>query len=147
MTEHRLEAHFDELPWIPMRDLPGFDGNDHPGMEGKFFGDIDNGPWFYIVRHTPWTRIPRHTHGGSVTHYLLQGEWEIDGELVTAGHWHYEEPGVHWGPVESQENGSTTIAVYDRYPSFIPWKPGDDDWEAPGDYWEWAHGDKAPESA
>jgi hypothetical protein len=135
---HQLKAHFDDLPWIPMRELPGFDGADYPGMEGKFFGDIDKGPWFYIVRHQPWTRIPRHSHAGSVTHYLLQGEWIVDGEFVTAGHWHHEEPGTFWGPIQSQENGSTTIAIYDRYPTFVPWTPGVDNWDPPEDYSEWA---------
>jgi len=57
---------------------------------------------------------------------------------VTAGHWHHEEPGTFWGPIQSQENGSTTIAIYDRYPTFVPWTLGVDNWDAPEDYSEWA---------
>ena len=138
MAERNMQTHFDKVPWLPMRDLPGFDGADHPGMSGKFFGDIDEGPWFYLIRHEPGTRIPRHTHSGSVTHYMLEGEWNIDGDIVTPGHWHYELPGTYWGPVQSGSNGSLIIAVYDRYPTFQAWRPGVDDWNPPDGYGDWA---------
>ena len=66
-----------DLPWLLLKDTPGFDGTDIPGIYCKFFGKEDVGPWFYLVKHDPGVVVPRHSHDGDVFHYILEGEWQI----------------------------------------------------------------------
>jgi ChrR Cupin-like domain len=142
--EHRkriVTNHFDELEFRPQAELSGFEGAPlAPGVQAKYFGEGGDGPWFYIVRHAPGVRVPRHAHKGDVTHYMLEGEWLVEGERLTAGHYQFEEAGTWFGPVEAGPAGAMLIAFWDQYPSFIPWSPGVDDWVPPADYWEWAPG-------
>ena len=136
-----VAAHFDELQFRPQAQLPGFKGAPlDAGVQAKYFGEGDRGPWFYIVKHAPGTRVPRHSHHGDVTHYMLEGEWIVDGQRLTAGQYQFEEAGTWFGPIEAGPSGAMLIAFWDRYPSFIPWTPGTDDWVPPEGYWDWAPG-------
>ena len=113
--EHKLE-------WLALKDTPGFGGADIPGVECKFFGKPDVGPWFYVVKHEAGTLIPRHKHTGDVFHYILEGEWlwGPDGaRSFGPGFMQFEQEGLFYGPFHSGEEGSLFLAVYNAEPSFI----------------------------
>lgn len=108
-----------ELDWLPLKDTPGFDGVDIPGVECKYFGKGDDGPWFYVVRHEPGVVVQRHTHNGDVFHYILEGEWAIGNRTWGPGFMQYEQKGLFYGPITSGSEGSLFLAIYDHRPSFI----------------------------
>jgi hypothetical protein len=112
-------AEEDKLPWLALKDIPGFGGVDIPGVYGKFFGKEGRGPWFYLARHDPGTVVNRHTHRGDVFHYILEGEWEMGGRTMGPGTMHFEQKGLYYGPIVSGPKGSTFLAVYDHEPMFI----------------------------
>jgi hypothetical protein len=114
-----LFAREPELPWLPIREVPGFDDADIPGVHGKFFGDPDSGPWFYLIRHDPGAVVERHTHEGNVIHYLLEGEWKLGNQKAGPGWFHYEKKGLRYGPIVSGPEGSLFLTVYDHRPGFI----------------------------
>ena len=111
----------DNLEWLLLRDTPGFDGVDIPGVECKFFGKEEVGPWFYLVRHEPGVVVPRHSHDGDVFHYILEGEWQIgkSTKRFGPGFMQYEQKGLFYGPLISGPEGSLFLAVYDNKPLFI----------------------------
>jgi len=113
-----LFAQEQDLPWLPLRELPGFDGTDIEGVFGKLFGDPESGPWFYLIRHDPGTVVESHTHDGNVIHYLLQGEWRMGSRHAGPGWFHYEKKGIHYGPIISGDQGSLFFAIYDHAPRF-----------------------------
>lgn len=115
-----LFAREQELEWTPLKDVPGFEGTDIPGVYGKFFGDPESGPWFYLIRHDPGTVVGRHTHHGNVIHYLLEGEWAFGSQKVGPGWFHYEQKGISYGPITSGDEGSLFLAIYDHRPGFVP---------------------------
>lgn len=108
-----------DLDWLPLKETPGFGGVDIPGVECKFFGKEDQGPWFYLVRHEPNTVVQRHTHEGDVFHYVLEGEWQIGNRKFGPGFMQYEQKGLFYGPITSGPEGSLFLAIYDHWPSFI----------------------------
>jgi len=116
-------AQEQDLDWLALKDTPGFGGADLPGVECKFFGKPDRGPWFYIVRHEPGTHIPRHKHAGDVFHYIMDGEWRWgsrdSSRVFATGFMQFEQEGLYYGPFWSGDQGSTFLAVYDAEPLFI----------------------------
>jgi hypothetical protein len=122
MASHLRVAFAEEhkLQWQPLKDTPGFGGVDIPGIECKFFGKEDVGPWFYLVRHEPGVRVVRHSHEGDVFHYILEGEWQIGQRKFGPGFMQYEQVGLKYGPIVSGSQGSLFLAIYDRAPNFLP---------------------------
>lgn len=115
-------AQEQKLPWLALKDTPGFGGTDIPGVDCKFFGKPDKGPWFYLIRHAADTFIPRHKHTGDVFHYILEGSWiwgRQDGRVFGQGFMQFEESGFYYGPFWSGAEGSLFLAIYDASPSFI----------------------------
>ncbi len=112
-------AQEQDLPWLPIKDTPGFGGVDIPGVECKFFGKDGRGPWFYLVRHEPGVVVGRHSHKGDVFHYLLAGEWRMGNRPFGPGEMQFEQKGLFYGPIESGSEGSLFLAVYDHEPAFI----------------------------
>jgi hypothetical protein len=112
-------AQEQDLPWIDLKDTPGFGGLDIPGITCKFFGKPDEGPWFYLVRHEPGVVVQRHTHNGDVFHYILEGEWQLGNRKVGSGFMQFEQKGLFYGPITSGPEGSLFLAVYDHEPLFI----------------------------
>lgn len=112
-------AKEEQLPWLLLKDTPGFDATDIPGIECKFFGKPDEGPWFYLVKHAPGVVVPRHSHTGDVFHYLLEGDWRIGNHRFGPGFMQYEQQGLFYGPIISGDEGSLFLAIYDNKPSFI----------------------------
>lgn len=114
-------AEADKLPWLLLKDTPGFSGVDIPGITCKFFGREGIGPWFYLVRHEPGVRVERHSHEGDVFHYILEGEWTIGKrKKFGPGFMQFEQKGLSYGPLVSGHQGSLFLAIYDRAPNFIP---------------------------
>jgi hypothetical protein len=114
-------ANESELEWLPLKDTPGFGGIDIPGVDVKFFGKENVGPWFYLVRHQPGVVVPRHTHDGDVFHYILEGEWRIgkSSKVFGPGFMQFEQKGLFYGPLISGDEGSLFLAIYDTAPLFI----------------------------
>ena len=114
-----------ELPWLALKDTPGFGGVDIPGVYCKYFGHGNEGPWFYLVRHEPGVVVERHGHDGDVFHYILEGEWRIgkSTKRFGPGFMQFEQKGLFYGPLIS-ENGSLFLAIYDHAPNFIPARGG-----------------------
>lgn len=112
-------AQEQDLPWLPLRETPGFDGMDIPGVECKFFGKPDVGPWFYLVKHEPDVEIARHTHKGDVFHYILEGEWKMGSRVLPPGFMQFEQRGLYYGPFTSGPEGSLFLAIYDHEPAFV----------------------------
>lgn len=112
-------AEEEHLSWLALKDTPGFGGVDIPGVECKFFGHEEHGPWFYLVRHEPGTVVQRHTHEGDVFHFILEGAWTIGSRTFGPGFMQFEERGLFYGPIISGDEGSVFLAIYDHAPSFI----------------------------
>ncbi len=112
-----------ELPWLALKDTPGFGGADIPGVYCKYFGRGDQGPWFYLVKHDAGVVVERHSHDGDVFHYILEGEWRIgtSSKRFGPGFMQFEQKGLNYGPLLS-ERGSLFLAIYDHAPNFIPAK-------------------------
>lgn len=108
-----------DLPWLAIKDTPGFNGLDIPGVHAKFFGKEGRGPWFYLVRHEPGVVIPKHTHQGDVFHYILEGEWTMGNRILEPGFMQFETKGLFYGPFTSGPQGSLFLAIYDHEPAFI----------------------------
>lgn len=118
-------AQESDLPWLPLKETPGFDGMDIPGVECKFFGKPGRGPWFYLVKHEPGTVIAKHTHKGDVFHYILEGEWHMGSRVLPPGFMQFEQKGLYYGPFTSGPEGSLFLAIYDHEPAFV--EPGDEE--------------------
>jgi ChrR-like protein with cupin domain len=128
-------AEADKLPWLLLKDTPGFGGVDIPGITCKFFGREGVGPWFYLVKHEPGVRVERHSHEGDVFHYILEGEWLIGKtRKFGPGFMQYEHKGLNYGPITSGPQGSLFLAIYDRAPNFIPAPRGEKDAVPDSDY-------------
>jgi hypothetical protein len=128
-------AEADKLPWLLLKDTPGFGGVDIPGITCKFFGREGVGPWFYLVKHQPGVRVERHSHEGDVFHYILEGEWLIGKtRKFGPGFMQYEHKGLNYGPITSGPQGSLFLAIYDRAPNFIPAPRGEKDVVPDSDY-------------
>lgn len=112
-------AEESKLPWLPIKDTPGFWGLDIDGIECKFFGKEGRGPWFYLVKHEPGVVVPRHTHRGDVFHYILEGEWQMSNRRLGPGYMQFEQKGLYYGPITSGEEGSLFLAIYDHEPGFV----------------------------
>jgi hypothetical protein len=129
-------AEAEKLPWLLLKDTPGFGGVDIPGITCKFFGREGVGPWFYLVKHEPGTRVERHTHEGDVFHYILEGEWLIGKtRKFGRGFMQFEQKGLNYGPITSGPEGSLFLAIYDRAPNFIE-APRDEKGVAPDSDYE-----------
>ena len=127
-------AEADALPWLPLKDTPGFGGVDIPGIMCKFFGRENVGPWFYLVKHEPGVVVERHRHEGDVFHYILEGEWSIGTRKFGPGFMQYEQVGLSYGPLISGPDGSLFLAIYDRAPNFIPAPLADRNTKPDSDY-------------
>jgi hypothetical protein len=115
-------AEEQKLDWLALKDTPGFGGIDIPGVQCKFFGKPERGPWFYMVKHEPGTEIPRHKHRGDTFHFIVEGEWRWgrpDGRKFEAGFMQFEQEGLYYGPFWSGAEGSVFLAIYDAEPLFI----------------------------
>ena len=110
----------EDVPWLKLKDTPGFGGADIAGVYSKFFGDPERGPWFYLVKHDPGAVVGKHSHDGDVIHYLLEGSWKLGGQTFGPGFFQYEQVGLEYGPIISGPEGSVFLAIYDRSPSFHP---------------------------
>ncbi len=115
-----LAKRDEDVPWLQLKDTPGFGGADIPGVYCKFYGDPEHGPWFYLVKHDPGTLVGKHSHDGDVIHYLLEGSWKLGGQTFAPGFFQYEQVGLEYGPIISGPEGSVFLAIYDRPPSFHP---------------------------
>lgn len=52
----------------------------------KFFGrDQKTGPWVFMVKFPAGHHIQKHSHASDRLEYLLEGEIEFDGEVLSAG--------------------------------------------------------------
>lgn len=129
-------AEADKLPWLALKDTPGFGGVDIPGVFCKFFGREGVGPWFYLVKHDPGTVVERHSHEGDVFHYILEGEWRIGNSTKKfgPGFMQFEQVGLNYGPLISGPQGSLFLAIYDRAPNFIPAPVADKNEDPAKDY-------------
>ena len=114
-----LAREANQMPWTALKDTPGFGGVDIAGVSCKYFGEGDQGPWAYLVKHAPGTRVERHTHHGNVIHYLIEGDWLIGGQRKGPGWFHYEQKGLRYGPIVSGDAGSVFLAIYDNAPDFV----------------------------
>lgn len=130
-------AEAEKLPWLLLKDTPGFGGTDIPGITCKFFGRDSVGPWFYLVKHEPGVIVERHSHEGDVIHYILEGEWTIGkSKKVGPGFMQFEQVGLNYGPLTSGSEGSLFLAIYDRAPNFIPAPRSEKDEAPEADYEE-----------
>jgi hypothetical protein len=108
-----------DLPWLELKDTPGFNGQDIPGVTCKFFGQEGVGPWFYLVHNEPHTHNPKHKPRGDFFHYILEGTWEMGGRTLDTGSMHFEQKGLYYGPFSSGPDGSLFLAIYDHEPAFV----------------------------
>jgi hypothetical protein len=117
-----LAKHEHKMDWQKLKDLTGFGGADIAGVYGKYFGDKEEGPWFYIIKHDPGALVEKHTHNGNVIHYILEGNWYMGKNRIECipGWFHYEKKGLSYGPIQAGENGVTFLTIYDAAPDFIP---------------------------
>ena len=95
-----------EMAWEAATDFPG-------AAEVKMLRD--SGPRkarTMLVRLHPGGRARPHTHIAAVQHYILEGEYESDGEIYGAGTYRVLPESADAAEISTQ-NGVTVLMVYD----------------------------------
>ena len=71
----------------------------------------DQGGRTVMLQIPPGFRMEYHTHIKSEQHFLLKGQYEIDGEVYTAGTYQLVQPNMTHGPFTSQ-TGAEIIVIW-----------------------------------
>jgi hypothetical protein len=95
-----------QMAWEPLRRFPGTaevkDLRDEPECGAKTM----------LVRIPAGGHLAPHSHAGVVQHYVLEGEYECDGQSFTAGTYRRLPKHADVAPVSS-ERGVTLLIIYD----------------------------------
>lgn len=65
-----------------------------------------------LIRIHPGSKIHPHSHGAPVQHYILDGEYECEGTIYSAGTYRFLPEHANIAPISTQ-NGTTILMIYD----------------------------------
>ncbi len=84
-----------------------------PGTEAKVLreGRKDRA-WTILLKLPPGWEMGNHAHTRPEQHYVLEGEYEVDGQVFSAGIYRFIPPDTHHGPFFSCE-GAVILVVWD----------------------------------
>jgi hypothetical protein len=98
--------HTPDVGWQALRSFPGT-------AEVKMLRDeAHGGARTMLVRVPPGGRITPHSHMASVQHYVLEGDYETEGETCGAGTYRFLPKDANVGPIATK-GGVTILMVYD----------------------------------
>jgi len=64
-----------------------------------------------LIRIHPGSEIHPHAHEAPVQHYVLDGEYECEGDIYSAGTYRLLQEHANMAPISTQ-NGTTVLLVY-----------------------------------
>jgi hypothetical protein len=98
-----------EMPWEPVSFFPG-------NAEVKILrAEAEGGARTLLVRLPPGGEISPHSHLGVVQHYVLEGEYETEGEMFGAGTYRLLPKHSDIRAI-STEKGAVILMIYDPVP-------------------------------
>jgi hypothetical protein len=103
-----------KLPWASLGAMPGFDGIDVEGVEAKYFGKDDLGPFAYLIRLAPGATLPARTHRAQAMRFMLSGSWSSGTTQAAAGWFQYQGAP---GPLGAMHAGSECCLCMEIYQS------------------------------
>lgn len=65
-----------------------------------------------LIRIHPGGEIRPHAHEAPVQHYVLDGEYECEGRIYSAGTYRFLPEHANMAPISTQ-NGTTILMIYD----------------------------------
>ncbi|HEY7320380.1 MAG TPA: cupin domain-containing protein [Candidatus Binatia bacterium] len=101
-----LKFYTPEMTWEPLALFPG-------DAEAKILRlEAAGGARTLLVRLQPGCKIVPHSHLAAVQHYVLEGEYETEGEIFRAGTYRLLPKDVDVGTISTQ-TGTTILMIYD----------------------------------
>ena len=101
-----LTLYTPEITWEVLNFIPG-------NAEVKILRtEPDGGPRTLLVRLPPGGEISPHSHLGVVQHYILEGEYETEGEMFGIGTYRLLSKHANVGTI-STEKGAVILMIYD----------------------------------
>lgn len=104
MNEMVCNTH--EMEWQKAHQYP-------LGAEFKILRDgEDSNAWTILLKLPPEWMMSAHTHMVTEEHYVLEGEYEMDGRSFPAGNYHFIPQGTTHGPLSSR-SGAVILVSWD----------------------------------
>ena len=95
-----------EMQW---QDAPQYP----PGTQIKVLrAGGDSACWTVLLKLPPFWRMEAHTHTTSEQHYVLEGEYESEGRVYTAGSYRLIPKGSFHGPLATH-SGAVVLVMWD----------------------------------
>ena len=95
-----------QMQWEPLRRFPG------TAEEKELREEPKRGAMTMLVRLPAGGHLAPHSHAGVVQHYILEGEYESNGETFAAGMYRLLPEHANVAPISS-ERGVTLLIIYD----------------------------------
>jgi len=104
MTEISINSA--DLPWERAENYP--DGT----MRKTLRKDSSGNPLTMLLKLPPGFAMDEHSHVVTEHHYLLEGEYEVKGEIFRAGQYHLISQHTDHGPFRSA-NGALLLVIWE----------------------------------
>ena len=104
MTEISIDSA--DLSWEQAKNYP--DGT----MRKTLRKDSSGKPLTMLLKLPPGFAMDEHSHIFAEHHYLLEGEYEVNGEIFRAGHYHLIPKHTDHGPFRST-TGALLLVIWD----------------------------------
>ena len=95
-----------DLSWEQAENYP--DGT----MCKTFCKDSSGNPLTMLLKLPPGFAMDEHSHISAEHHYLLEGEYEMKGEIFRAGHYHFIPEHANHGPFRS-DTGALLFVIWE----------------------------------
>jgi len=100
----RLMNLFDDLNWVEANEYA-------EGTQKKVLRDSDDGRTVLLKLPAGFKMLP-HSHVITEQHFVIEGEYQSNGNEIPAGSYQIFYPGDEHGPFESK-NGALVLVIWD----------------------------------
>jgi len=105
-----------KLPWVSLSEMPGFDGIDVAGVDAKYFGKDDLGPFAYLIRLGPEATLPARTHRAVAMRFILSGSWSAGSRQAGPGWFEYKSASGPLSAMHAGAEGCLCLEIYQSNP-------------------------------
>ena len=106
MTEKERVYHSQDIEWSELSDFPG-------SAQGKVLRETKElGAKTLLVRLPAGGKVHPHSHRGVVQHYVLEGQYETEGQWFGSGSFRLMPKNADVAPISTGE-GVTILMIYD----------------------------------
>jgi hypothetical protein len=105
-----------KLPWVPLAEMPGFEGMVVTGVDGKYFGKDELGPFAYLIRLAPGAIFPARAHRAVVMRFMLSGSCTAGSRQAGAGWFEYKSASSPVSAMHAGADGCLCMEVYQTNP-------------------------------